>query len=228
MDVLIAGPCLGYNRVVRNKERIVNIKAAVFDYGGVICYPPPPENLAELERLCGLSAQTLRELNRRFRGEWDRGMYEGTEFYRRILSIEGIFPDDGALHAIAQTDMNGWKRLNPATVQLMRGVRESGLSLGILSNMPSDFLSWARQNIPVFGEADTAVFSCDYNLIKPETAIYEKLKSGLGCEYAEIVFFDDTRDNITKARELGIQGFVWEGAEAAKEILKGFGAGKAL
>ena len=206
----------------------MNIKAAVFDYGGVICYPPPPENLAELERLCGLSAHKLLELNRKFRREWDRGTYDGTEFYRRILSIEGIFPDDEALLKIAQTDMGGWKRLDPATVQLMRDIKGSGLSLGILSNMPHDFLVWARQNIPIFGEADTAVFSCDCNLLKPETAIYEKLKDSLGCEYAQIVFFDDTQDNIVKARELGIQGFVWEGAEAAREILKGFDAGKTL
>jgi putative hydrolase of the HAD superfamily len=203
----------------------MKIKAVAFDYGGVICYAPSPENHAEVERLCGLSAHTLRELNRKFRGEWDRGLYSGADYYRHILSAEGIFPDDETLLKIAQTDMDGWKRLNPATVQLMRDIRDSGLSLGILSNMPHDFLAWARQNIPVFGETDAAVFSCDHNLLKPETAIYGKLKDGLGFEYGEIVFFDDTPDNIAKARELGIQGFVWEGAEAARESLKCSGMG---
>ena len=206
----------------------MKIKAVVFDYGGVICYAPSPENHAEVERLCGLSARTLRELNLKFRGEWDRGMYLGADFYKYILSVEGIFPDDETLLKIAQTDMDGWKRLNPDTIQLMRDIRGSGLSLGILSNMPHDFLAWARQNIPVFGEADTAVFSCDFNLIKPEAAIYQKLKDGLGCEYGEIVFFDDMPDNIAQARELGIQGFVWEGPEAARKILKKTGADKSL
>jgi len=206
----------------------MNIKAAVFDYGGVICFLPRPEDLAELERLCGLPAHKLLELYRKFRTEWDRGTYEGTEFYRRILSMEGIFPDDEALFKIAQTDMGSWKRLNPATVRLMRDIKGTGISLGILSNMPSDFLAWARQNVPVFGEVDMAIFSCDCNLLKPETAIYERLKNVLGCEYAQIVFFDDNQDNIVKARELGIQGYVWEGAEAAREILKGFDAGKTL
>ena len=201
----------------------MNIKAVAFDYGGVICFPPPPENRAELERLCGLSAQTLLELNRKFRGEWDRGAYLGADFYKHILSIEGIFPDDETLDKIAQTDMAGWKRINPATVQLMRDIKAAGFPLGILSNMPSDFLAWARQNNPIFGEADAAVFSCDCNLLKPQAAIYEKLKNSLSCEYGEIVFFDDMTDNIAKAKELGILGFVWEGAESAREILKGFG-----
>jgi putative hydrolase of the HAD superfamily len=86
--------------------------------------------------------------------------------------------------------------------------------------MPHDFLAWGRANIPVFTEADTAVVSCEVNIIKPEPAIYETLKNKIGCDYGEIVFFDDLPDNIEKARELGIQGFIWDGPEAARAALK--------
>ena len=199
------------------------IKAVAFDYGGVICYTPPPENISEISELCGVTAETICELNRKFRGEWDNGNNNGPEYYRFILSAINVFPSDETLEKLAQTDMGGWKRINQDTVRLMMDTKAAGLKLGILSNMPHDFLAWARQNIPVLSEADTAVFSCEYNLIKPEAAIYEKLKNSLGCEFKEIVFFDDMADNILKARELGIEGFVWEGAQAARETLKGFG-----
>ncbi|GHV96016.1 haloacid dehalogenase [Spirochaetia bacterium] len=196
------------------------IKAVVFDYGGVICFPPSPENEEALGRLIGLSVESLRELNRKYRGEYDRGTYNSRDYYKFILSEAGIFPDDASLERIGQTDMDSWKRLNPDTVQLMRDIKAAGFTLGILSNMPHDFLAWGRQNIPVFNEADPAIFSCDFNLIKPEAAIYEKMRELTGCAFEEIVFFDDIPNNIAMAGKLGIRGIIWEGPEAARETLK--------
>lgn len=203
----------------------MDIKAVVFDYGGVICFTPPAETAEELERLSGLPFETLRELNRKHRGEYDRGTYDSAEYYRFILSEAGVFPDAPVLEKIGQADMDGWKRLDPAAVRLARDIKAAGFTLGILSNMPRDFLGWARENIPLFGEADTAIFSCEYRLIKPEAAIYAKLKERIGCEYGEIVFFDDLPDNIAGAREAGMRGFVWEGPEAARKALKELGGG---
>jgi HAD superfamily hydrolase (TIGR01509 family) len=74
--------------------------------------------------------------------------------------------------------------------------------------------------IPVFGELDAAVFSCEVNEIKPERRIYEILRERLGCEFGEIVFFDDVPVNVEKAAELGIRAFLWQGAAEAREALK--------
>jgi putative hydrolase of the HAD superfamily len=198
----------------------MGVRAVVFDYGGVICFFPHPGNVAELEALTGLSAETLRELNGNYRGEWDRGECDGVNYYRRMLSAKGVFPDDKTLLRIVETDMDGWKRINEETVCLMRDIKAAGCRLGILSNMPLDFLVWARENIAVFSETDIAVFSCELNLIKPDPAIYEALRGKTGCAYQEIVFFDDLSDNVAKARELGISGIFWDGPQEARKILK--------
>ena len=204
----------------------MSIKAVVFDYGGVICFPPPEETRAEMERLTGLSFAALSELHRRYRCEYDRGIYDTKDYFKFILSEAGITPDDSTLEIIAQTETGGYKHINEATVRLMRDIKAAGFMMGILSNMPHDFLFWARKNIPVFTGANPAVFSCEYRLIKPEAAIYEKLREQTGCQFGEIVFFDDIKDNIVAANDLGIHGFVWEGPELArkqlKEIDKGF------
>jgi putative hydrolase of the HAD superfamily len=201
----------------------MNIKAVVFDYGGVISFTPDAEAEEKLAGLTGLSAETLNDLNRKYRGEYDRGTWDGRAYYKYILSQAGLSPDEGSLEGIARTDSDGWKRINGETVALMRDIKAAGFRVGILSNMPHDFLAWARKNIPVFGEVDAAVFSCEYNLVKPEAAIYEKLREKIGLEYGEIVFFDDLPDNIQKAGELGINGFVWKGPAAAREQLKKIG-----
>jgi putative hydrolase of the HAD superfamily len=202
----------------------MSIKIIVFDYGGVICYIPSAEMRSELVRLSGLPADVLWELDRKYRGEWDRGTYDGIEHYRLMLAKAGVSLDDESLARIVQADIDSWKHINPATIQLMRDIKASGLRLGILSNIPHDF---PRDSVPVFAEADIAVYSCDLGIIKPETGIYEKLREKAGCSYEDIVFFDDKVDNVNKARELGIQAFLWEGAEQSRKLVSGM-AGAAI
>ena len=201
------------------------ISAVVFDYGGVICNLPSPENTAQLERLTGLPASIIRELNRKFLGDWDRGLCNGVDFYRRMLAGKNIFPDDKTLLKIAETDMNGWKQINPDSIRLLLDIKAAGFRLGILSNMPFDFLDWVRENIVIFDQIDTAVFSCEEKTIKPESAIYEILREKLNCTFAQIVFFDDLMDNVSKAQELGIIGCQWNGPQEAEKFLKSLGGG---
>ena len=195
------------------------VKAIVFDYGGVICLPPPPEADVEIGRLVGLPIETFRERNRKYRREWDRGSYDAVAFYRLITAESPDFADE-ELARIAQMDMDNWKNVDPDAVQLMRDVKAAGFMLGILSNLSHDFFAWVGKNVPVFDEADVAVISCEHNVIKPEAEIYRILRDRLGCEYGEIVFFDDLVDNIAKARELGIQSFLWDGAENARKRIE--------
>jgi len=220
----------------------MSIKIVVFDYGGVICYTPTSEMRSALVQLSGLSAEVLWDLDRKYRGEWDRGTYDGIGHYRFMLakagvslepqpSPQGVEPevrgsplDDDSLARIARADIESWSHINPDTFRLMRDIKAAGLRLGILSNIPRDF---PRDSVSVFAEADIAVYSCDLGIIKPEAGIYEELMKKAGCLYEEIVFFDDKVDNVNKARELGIQAFLWEGPEQARKIVSGM-AGAAV
>ncbi|MCL2880355.1 MAG: HAD family phosphatase [Treponema sp.] len=198
----------------------MSIKAVVFDYGGVLCYPPSAEIVVELERLTGLEPARLDDLNRKYRGNYDRGDCNGEEYFRRILSSAGVFLDEASLREIARTDMEGYKRMNTGAIQLMRDVKRAGVKTAILSNMPVDFLVWAREHVHVIQETDAAIFSCEHYLLKPETAIFEKLKEELGMDYTEMAFFDDLPENIIRACELGINGFVWINSDDARKTLK--------
>jgi putative hydrolase of the HAD superfamily len=202
----------------------MSIKIVVFDYGGVICYMPTPEMRSELARLSGLSAEVLWDLDRKYRGEWDRGTYDGIGHYRFILAKAGVSLGDGKLADIVRADIESWKQINPDTLQLVRDIKASGLRVGILSNIPYDF---PKDSVPIFAEADIAVYSCDLGIIKPEAGIYEKLREKAGCLYEEIVFFDEKVDNVNKAKELGMRACLWEGAEQARKIVSGM-AGAAI
>lgn len=200
------------------------IHAVVFDYGGVISFPSPETVVERLASLGGLDVKTLETLMRKYRDIYDRGTCSGKDYYRLILEKAGMHYEERItekiLEEMACVDTEGWTHINPETVKLMEEVKNAGLKLGILSNMPGEFLNMARRTMPLFTLPDVGIFSCELGLIKPEAAIYRKLVETLGCKPEETVFFDDTRVNVETAQEQGIKAAVWKGPEEAKIFLR--------
>ena len=207
----------------------MNIKAVIFDYGKVISLPQDPGVIDTLAKMAGAEREKFESLLWGLRGEYDRGTVTVKQYYGEILSRLGAVLDDRIIDVMIELDLKSWKNVNAETVKLMEDVKKAGYLLGILSNMPHDFLAWARKNIPVFSLPQVSLFSCEVNFIKPEAEIYRKLLSMFDSErggplsYGELVFFDDTPENVKSARALGIQAFLWEGSENARRELASLG-----
>jgi putative hydrolase of the HAD superfamily len=199
------------------------IKAIVFDYGRVISFPPDPAIMGRLASMAGAEAGLFESLLWDLRGEYDRGTINAREYYGRLFSRLGVRPDEKTIEAMIEMDLKSWENINPGTARLMEDVKAAGLLLGILSNMPHDFLAFARETIPLFNLPDVGLFSCELNLIKPEAAIYEKLLALLKCLPDEVVFFDDIEDNVKSAAVLGIHAFLWKDPETARRDLSALG-----
>ncbi|MDR2393808.1 MAG: HAD family phosphatase [Treponema sp.] len=201
---------------VRKAGTIPVPKAVVFDFGKVISFPPEPRIMEDLASIAGLDVKTMDTLVWTYRAEYDRGTLSGKEYYRTIL---GPGLDDATAARLVRLDLDSWKRINADTVTLMEDVKAAGYTVGILSNMPHDFLAWARESLPVFRLPHVGIFSCETGFIKPETPIYETLLQGLSCRPEEVVFFDDIPINVEKACSLGIRGLVWQDPAAARGAL---------
>jgi len=204
-------------------EAALNIKAVVFDYGNVICFPQDAEVMDILAKRVGVEKKKFETTLWGLRGEYDRGIWSSTEYYKTVLSSLGVTVDDKSIDEMVEIDLKSWRNINEGTVRLMKEVKAAGFTLGILSNMPHDFLAWARKNIPVFSVSQVSIFSCEENLIKPDKAIFKTLIKRLGVESGEIVFFDDNAENIKSALALGIKAFLWESPEKARQDLSSLG-----
>jgi putative hydrolase of the HAD superfamily len=202
------------------------IKAIVFDFGRVIGFPPEP---AVMEALAaGFEQKTFEDLIWKYRDAYDRGSLSGKAYFRQVLTAAGVQADDARmsdenLERLARLDLQGWTRMDPGTVRLMEDTKKAGYTLGILSNIPRDFLTLARASIPVFKLPDVGIFSCEHDSIKPEELIYQKLLSALGCAPGDVVFFDDVAVNVEKARDLGIRAYIWKDPEEARKTLAELG-----
>ena len=201
----------------------MSIKAVVFDYGNVISLPQDPAVVDSLAKIAGVERKRFETTLWSLRDEYDRGTVTSQEYYKGVLSHLGVTLDNKSIDEMVALDLDSWKNLDSGTVSLMEAVKKAGYVLGILSNMPHDFLAWAREHLPLFALPQVALFSCEANLIKPELAIYSKLLSMLRLEAAEVVFFDDKPENIENAKVMGIQAFLWENPESARRELASLG-----
>ena len=125
--------------------------------------------------------------------------------------------DDELLKKMVDIDLAAWRTLNDEVCNWALDVQRQGFKLGILSNMPYQFLDRYEKEIPPFIAADYACFSCRLHLIKPEPEIYRNCLAGLGICADEAVFFDDLERNIVAAQKLGFHAFIWEELKQAQK-----------
>lgn len=197
------------------------IKAIVFDFGNVISEPQDTGCYARMAALAGLSPDFFMKAFWKYRPDFDRGTIRGRQMYRRVLSEAGVAGAERELDALADSllaeDMASWFHISAEVTEWALSLQARGIKLGILSNMPFDFLERYADRIELFAKADVPVFSCNEDLIKPEPAIYRVLVERLGCRADEIVFFDDLEPNVEGARKAGINAFLWTGFKRGKD-----------
>jgi putative hydrolase of the HAD superfamily len=201
------------------------IKAVIFDYGNVLSGPQDGKDAEEMEKLTGIPAPFFMEAHPEHRTVFDRGLIDGPELYRRILQEAGrsdLAENSVLMQRLAQFELEHWRPLDTATVDWALSLQKQGYKLGILSNMPHEFLDHFEKDIDVFIAADFACFSCRVGFIKPEADIYHVALKGLGVLPSEAVFFDDLDENIVAAEKVGIRSILWRGLEDAKEKFSAF------
>ena len=196
------------------------IKSVIFDYGNVISFPNPLTYCDELERKTGVPASVFKKLYDRIRSEYDRGTITGEQMYSQLLEENGydrIAADKKLMAELTRIDLESWSHIRPDVTEWGLTLQKSGYKLGILSNMPTEFLDLYEKQIPLFTAADYACFSCRLHLIKPEKTIYRVCLEKLGVAPDEAVFFDDIKTNVDAANILGIHGCLWTGLDQGKK-----------
>jgi FMN phosphatase YigB (HAD superfamily) len=197
------------------------VKAIALDFGNVISEPHDTGCYARMAALAGLEAGYFMEAFWRYRPAFDRGSIRGRRMYREVLADAGVKGSERELDALADSlldeDLASWFRISRPVTEWALSLQETGFRLGILSNMPFDFMQRYGDKIELFRKADAPVFSCYLGQIKPEPAIYRSLVERLGCGPEEIVFFDDLDANVRGGLAAGLRAHLWEGLERAKE-----------
>lgn len=203
---------------------IANIKAVLWDFGGVFTASPFTGMHKYAESL-GVDSKTLQEQvfgpyeqdtdhpwHRLERGE--QTMDATSEELATLAENSGIdgFTLDGFFQSMRldesrRLDEIGKQADRSAVVEMVRKLKEAGIRNAIITNNIAEFREAWRKMIPVDELFEEVVDSSAEGIRKPNPAIYYLALERLGgLSPQDAVFLDDAISNVEAARNLGIYG----------------------
>ena len=188
------------------------VEAVIFDYGGVISVRFLGD-LGRFEAEQGYPPGSVRELM--FGGPGD-GVHDFhllemgrlpladylTGLTRRAPAVLGRPLDYDAYQRFMAASAVG---VHWPVVHRIRGLRDDGVALALLTNNVREFGDTWRGTFPVDELFAIVVDSSEVGMRKPDPAIYEHACARLGVAPDAAVFVDDVEENVTAAAGVGLE-----------------------
>lgn len=188
------------------------IRALVFDWGGVIQRTEDRGPRGSLDEELGLPSGSVERL---VFGSvaWERaskGECGADEAWDEIVASIG-YPS-GSVAEFVERFFAG-DRIDERLVQLIRGLRAKGLSVGLLSNaLPGrtkDKSPSGRWGMD--GLFDAQVFSYQLGVLKPDKRAYKAILAALRVLAEETLLIDDSPTNVEGALAVGMDALEFVG-----------------
>lgn len=193
-------------------------KVLLFDLGGVLV------DGAGLRELPGLLAQPMppEELRRKWVGsaavqQFETGRCSREDFAEAFIAEWGLTLEREAFLA----QFAAWVGPPfPQTAELLAHLGDRHV-LACLSN--TNVVHWEKlqQMQGLRPVLDRAFVSHELGRMKPSAEVYAHVAARLGCEPADLVFFDDGPENVDGARRAGLSAHQTVGPEHLRTVLTG-------
>lgn len=198
----------------------MQLKAIIFDFGGVLCFHPLEQQIQELADLCRLSRERFLEVYWGRRAAYDRADLTPDEYWEAVGQAAGVRYTPDEVAEFRRRDVQFWVRLDERMMNWARRVRAAGYRTALLSNLPMDLGEHLRNGMNLVSNFDHHSFSYELRSAKPDAAIYHDAVRGLGVETAEAIFIDDRPENIEGARAVGLHAIQFESPERLSQSLE--------
>jgi HAD superfamily hydrolase (TIGR01509 family) len=107
--------------------------------------------------------------------------------------------------------------------EAVKSARQHGYKTLICSNNFPARVNGLQERFKFLDNFDAAVFSYEVSATKPSEAIFTELVKRSGVSADSIIFADDDADNLSGAKAVGINAFMYEGFDKYIEQLKELG-----
>jgi putative hydrolase of the HAD superfamily len=210
------------------------LKAVISDFGGVLT-TPLLGSFAAFQDQTGIPPEALGNAMQRIAEadgehplyELERGRTTEAAFLERLggelVADLGHAPE---LHRFSEIYFDALEPNEPM-IELMRGLRDRGLRMALLTNNVREWEPLWRSMMPVDEVFELVVDSAFVGMRKPEPEIYEltlerlRALDGLGdLAPADCLFVDDVEPNVEGARALGINAVQFRANDQAIEEIE--------
>ena len=181
-----------------------DIRAVVFDWGGVMENLPSDGHIAEWERRLALAPDTLPEVlwGKAWR-QFSLGVIDEKDYAQCVADGLGL-PDAEKGQSFIDAFYAG-DRFNPEVIAAARTLRDHYRVVLLSNAFPRQAEVIRRRfGVDVATDFDVYVNSAHVGLRKPDPAIYRLTLDQLGLTPQQVIFLDDGLRNIDAAREIGI------------------------
>ena len=182
----------------------MNITTVIFDFGYVLSLSPRVSDYQNLAKLAGIDGNVFEGIYWSQRADYDRGTIDGPAYWHRAAEVAGVEITPAQIGSLIAADIDIWMRANPVMMEWVRGLKNHGLKIAVLSNMPIEISTHMRRYAPWFGDFDYVCFSAEVQLAKPEAAIFHACLKVVDSKPEECLFIDDRADNVEAARAVGM------------------------
>ncbi len=182
-------------------------KAIIFDWGGVLIDNPS----VKLREYCAgiLDVDTKKYLNAiaPYKKDFQKGDVTEIELWHNVCDDLGIDePRTKSLWGDAVEEVFNEKE---EMFDLINKLKEQGYKIGFLSNTEMPAVEYWKKN-DYAKYFDEAVFSCVEHIAKPDAEIYELICERLEILPQDAVFIDDKPGFVSGAKNIGMEGIVFE------------------
>jgi epoxide hydrolase-like predicted phosphatase len=184
----------------------VSIRAVIFDVGGVIQHEAEPVKRFEWETRLGLAQGQLTRLvtGSELAAQAPSGQVAERDVWQAVGGQLGL---DEAQRLELQRDFWANEQLDLAMAQFIQSLRPR-YRVGILSNAWSEARYFHNTKFKLNTWTDTAVYSAEVKLVKPDPRIYQIILGQLQLPAEACVFVDDKPVNVQAAQALGMRGVI--------------------
>ena len=194
-----------------------NIKAVIFDFGGVLIDWNPyylyRKVLPNDNEIAGFLQET---------GilDWNYTFDQGYPFSLGIAELSRRFPQRAEL--IRMFDERWLETLGTtfdATIELVKAVKAHGIPIYGLTNWSSEKFEQVRPQYKFMDLFEDIVVSGNVKIAKPDTRIYTLLLERNGLSAANCLYIDDSKENVRAARQVGLHAVIYQSSAQIRQEL---------
>ena len=194
--------------------------AVVFDLGGVLIHWDPR---LLYRKMLPTEAEVEQFLSTVCTLEWDAQQDAGRPLDEGIAELVSRFPDQTLLIEAWRGRFAEMTLPIRGSVEVLRELRERGVTLYALSNWGADEFDAIRDLFPFLDWFSGILISGKVGLVKPDRKFFDLLVREYQLNPAEVAFIDDLTPNVEAARQLGFQSILFSSPAGLREELARIG-----
>lgn len=203
------------------------MKVLMIDVDGVLIHGRPQDGLPPftfLERDLGLSPELLQE--EFFKPHWSEIIIGREQLMPRLQQVLSRIAPDVSAEALVAYWFENDSRLDYAFLDALARYRADGVRIFLATNQEHMRAGYLMETLDLITHVNCIFYSAALGHRKPSKEFYAQATKGANASASDIVFIDDTLENVEGARRFGWQAIHWTGKATLHDALAPFAAAK--